>query len=156
MWPFSRLRDVRFCAFCKAKRRVYNKKHVNLTNVVGAAALTLAVTYAYFGEPDPRGFMVFCIFITGAEVFVYLRWRMAIVCSMCGFDPILYKRSPQKASLRVGEFFKEQVDNPEFWLSRSPLLKLQKRIRLQEKKALETQIIMNRAKSSSLAPTKSL
>src|SRR5665213_1466225 len=63
MWPFSRLRTTRFCAFCKAKRQVYNKKHVNLTNVVCAAAFTLAFTYAYFAEPDPRGLMVFCVFI---------------------------------------------------------------------------------------------
>jgi len=155
MWPFSRLRSVRFCAFCKAKRQVYNKKHVNLTNVVCAAAFTLAFTYAYFAEPDPRGLMVFCVFIIFSEIFVYMRWRNGVVCSMCGFDPILYKKSPQKASLRVSEFFKEQVENPEFWLSRSPLLKLQKRIRLQEKKALEHQIIANRTKSSSLAHPKS-
>jgi hypothetical protein len=156
MWPFSRLRDQRYCAFCKAKHRVYLRKHVSLTNVVLAAVFTLLVTYAIFAEPDPQGLMIFCVFVIGAEIFVYLRWRMSIVCSMCGFDPILYKRSPAKASAKVAAFFKEQVDNPEFWLSRSPLLNLQKRIRAQEKKNLEHQIISNRIKSSSLAPPKSL
>src|ERR1700712_1612512 len=101
MWPFSRLREQRFCAFCKAKRRIYLKKHIGLTNVLCAVAFSLAVTYAVFAEPDPSGLMIFCIFIIGAEFFVYMRWRMSIVCSMCGFDPILYKRSPLKASARV-------------------------------------------------------
>lgn len=156
MWPFSRLREECFCAYCKTKRRVYAKKHVTLTNVLSAAIFALLGTYAYSGNPDPIGIMVFCIFILGAEVFIYLRWRMSIVCSLCGFDPILYKRSPAKASARVGEFFKEQVDNPEFWLSRSPLLKHQKMMKLHERKALEAQIVQNRAKSSSLAPTKTL
>ncbi|MGZ3723791.1 MAG: hypothetical protein ACXVA9_12700 [Bdellovibrionales bacterium] len=132
------------------------KKHIGLTNVLCAIAFSVASTYAAFAEPDPRGLMIFCIFIIGAEIFVYMRWRMSIICSMCGFDPIVYKRSPSKASARVSEFFKDQVENPEFWLSKSPLLKHQKMIKAQEKKALETQIILNRAKSSSLAPTKTL
>jgi hypothetical protein len=156
MWPFSRLRSERFCAYCKAKRRIYNKKHVTLTNVAGAVIFALFSTYAYAGGPDPVGIMIFCIFILLAEIFVYMRWRMSIVCSLCGFDPILYKRSPAKASARVAEFFKEQVENPKFWLSKSPLLKHQKMIRLHEKKALEMQIMANKKKSSSLAPTKTL
>lgn len=156
MWLISRLRDHRFCAFCKAKRRVYIKKHVDLTNVVCAIAFSLATTYASWASPDPRGFVIFGMFIMGAEIFVYMRWRTAIVCKMCGFDPVLYKKSPQRASRQVKDFFAEQVENPEFWLTKSPLLKVQKRIRANEKKALERQIIFNRSKSSSLAPNKSL
>jgi hypothetical protein len=156
MWPFSRLREPCFCAFCKAKRKVYTKKHIGLTNVACAAVFALTTTYAAYGDPDPVGIMIFCVYVMGAEIFVYYRWRQSVICSMCGFDPIVYKKSPAKASLRVGEFFKEQVENPEFWLSKSPLLALQKRIRAQEKKQLEAQILTNRAKSSSLAPTKTL
>src|SRR3569623_211069 len=120
MWPFSRLRDVRYCAFCRAKHRVYTKKHVNLTNVVFALAFTVTVTYTVYGEFDPFGLILFAAFMMASEMFVYFRWRMAIVCKLCGFDAILYKRSPAMASQKVTEFFHEQVNNPEFWLSKSP------------------------------------
>jgi hypothetical protein len=156
MWFISRLRDDRFCAFCKAKRRIYTKKHVNMTNVVCAIAISLAATYVVWATPDPRGFMFFGLFVIGAEIFVYMRWRLAIVCKMCGFDPVVYKRSPEQAAQRVKQFFKEQVENPQFWLSKSPLLKLQKQIRVKEKKALEMELFSNRTKASSLAPTKSV
>lgn len=144
MWPFSRLRDHRYCAFCKVLRRVYVKKHIDLTNVVVAASFSAAVTYAVWGAFDPQGLLSFCIALAFAEVFVYLRWRMTITCNLCGFDPILYKRSPVEASARVKEFFKAQVENPEFWLTKSPLLDVQKRIRAQEKKAIERQIVNRR------------
>jgi hypothetical protein len=156
MWLISRLRDQRYCAFCRTLRRVYVKKHIDLTNVGFAIATAMSTSYLFWDGPDPRGLIVFCLFIAGAEIFVYTRWRSTILCKLCGFDPVLYKKSPARASLRVKEFFKDQVENPEFWLTKSPLLAVQKRIRAQEKKSLERQIIANRTKSSSLAPTKSL
>jgi hypothetical protein len=158
MWLISRLRDHRYCAFCKHQRRVYLKKHVDLTNVACALAISLVTTYAVWASADPQGLFIFSVYIVGAEIFVHTRWRVSLVCKMCGFDPVLYKRSPERASARVREFFKEQVDNPEFWLTRSPLLQVQREIRAKEKKALERQIILNRSKStaSSLAPTKTL
>jgi hypothetical protein len=156
MWFISRLRDQRYCAFCKAKRRIYTKKHVDLTNVACAIAFSLAATYAVWAAPDPRGFVFFGLSIIGAEIFVYMRWRMTIVCKMCGFDPVVYKRSPEQAALRVKQFFKEQVENPQFMLTKSPLLKVQKQIRTNEKKALEMEQFLNRTKASSLASPKSL
>ncbi len=134
------------------------KKHVDATNVGCAIAFALTSAFAAWGTPDPRGFVIFGLFVLAAEVFVYLRWRMSVVCSMCGFDPVLYKRSPARASDRVKEFFKEQVENPEFWLTKSPLLKVQKRIRANERVALDIQIMNNRLKNrtTSVAPSKSL
>jgi hypothetical protein len=134
---FSRLRDHRFCAFCKTQRRVYIKKHADLTNVVGALLLSLAVTLFAWGGPDPRGFVLFCFAISVSEVFVYLRWRFNVVCSMCGFDPLVYKRSPARASALVKEFFEANKNDPKFWMTRSPLVKLQMRIRLQERQKME-------------------
>ncbi len=149
---FSRLHDRRYCAFCKVLRRVYVKKHVDVTNVVGAILFSTSLAYTVWGEPDPRGLVIFCLFIVGSEFFVYARWRTAIKCKMCGFDPILYKKSQALASLRVREFFNEQVENPEFWLTKSPLLRVQKGIRQNEKKAIEMQIM---ARRSSLPQSKS-
>lgn len=133
----SRLRDQRFCAFCKSPRKLYVKKHVDLTNVVGVILVTMAVTYAAYGGPDPRGVFLFGIMIASGEIFIYLRWRNSIVCRMCGFDPVIYKRSPERASALVNQFFKEQAENPAFWLSKSPLLDLHRRLREDDRRRQE-------------------
>ena len=156
MWPISRLRDHRYCAFCKVLRRVYVKKHVDLTNVLWSALFAAAVAFVYAGQMDPVALMLFVVALGAAELFINMRWRMNMVCNLCGFDPILYKRSNAKAAAAVKEFFREQVENPQFWLTKSPLLDVQKRIRLQEKKNLEMKIVANRAKVPRLATDKSL
>lgn len=130
----SRLRDQRYCAFCKSPRKLYVKKHVDLTNVVGVLLVSAAITYAMWGGPDPRGVLVFVTFILTGEIFIYLRWRAAIVCRLCGFDPVVYKKSPEKAAQLVNQFFREQAENPSFWLSKSPLLQLHRRLREEEKR----------------------
>jgi hypothetical protein len=149
-----RLKGRRYCAFCKAPRRIYLKKNIDLTNVLLSGAFAIVVTVAAWGNLDPMAILVFCVSLAAAETFVHLRWRRNIICGLCGFDPVTYKRSPEAARVQVKQFFKEQVENPQFWLTKSPLLVVQKRIRENEKRALEHQIILNRAKSSSLAPTK--
>lgn len=114
------------------------KKHVDLTNVLAAMVLSTTLTYGYWGQPDPRGLVMFCVFLVLAEVFVYSRWRNAISCKLCGFDPVIYKRSPEQASRRVRQFFEERANDPQFMLSRSPLVEVQRRRR--EKERREQQI----------------
>lgn len=137
----SRLRGRCFCAFCKAERKIYLKKHVDLTNVGGAVLLAMTAGQVIWGAPDPRALVLFCIAIVSGEVFVYLRWRASLVCNLCGFDPIIYKRSPEKAAQAVRAFFDERSENPNFWLSRSPLLERQKQKRAQERKEAELKMI---------------
>lgn len=130
----SRLRDERFCAFCKSSRQIYVKKHVDLTNVVGILLVTGATTHVLYGGPDPRGLVLFMSLIVIGEMFIYLRWRAAVICRMCGFDPVLYKKSPERASRAVNEFFKAQAENPQFWMSKSPLLDLHRRMKEGERR----------------------
>lgn len=78
------------------------------------------------------------------------------MCRMCGFDPVLYKRSRERARLRVKEFFRDQIENPEFWLTKSPLLLIQKKIRENEKKALELKVLEIRKKAQALPPQTTL
>lgn len=162
---FSRLRDHRFCAFCKTQRRVYIKKHADLTNVLGAFLLSMAITLFAWGTPDPRGFMLFCFFTLIAEVFVYLRWRFNLVCSMCGFDPLIYKKSPARASRMVKEFFELNKNEPKFWMTRSPLVTLQRKIRGQERQKefsrdlqeqISRRVQRSKAATSPLPPAKTL
>ena len=150
----SRLRDRCYCAFCKSERRIYVKKHVDLTNVLGASLLSVTLSVAYYGQPDPRALMIFCLIIGLSEIFVYMRWRTAIVCRMCGFDPVIYKKSPLQASRQVREFFNAKVDDPSFQLSRSPLLELQKKQRVNERRqhrhrALEAKMLTKSPSSHS-------
>jgi hypothetical protein len=168
----SRLRGRCFCAFCKAERKVYVKKHVDLTNVVAAVVLAMIVGQAYWGGPDPRALMLFCLTIVGSEMLIYLRWRSSVVCHLCGFDPVVYKRSPEDAARMVRAFYAEKQDNPDFWLTRSPLVERKRQVRGQERKAaghkaLHEQMLARRtraampptiaapAKTSSLASAKS-
>ena len=127
MKPFSRLRGRKFCAFCRSPREMYVKKHADLTNVLGLAALSATITYGWWGEPDPRGLFIFCLGLAFAETCVYLRWRASMVCRLCGFDPLLYKKSPAAASEAVGRFYRERRRDPGFLLSRSPLLEVHRR-----------------------------
>lgn len=160
---FSRLHTRCFCAFCKTDRRIYSKKHVNLTNVVAAILLSGAITQAYWGELDPRGLVLFCLTLVGSEIFIYLRWRNSLICNLCGFDPVIYKRSPEEASERVRAFYKQSLEDPNFLLSRSPLVERQRQGRVRERQNNEMTMLEARilAKSratdlSKLTPPKSL
>jgi hypothetical protein len=133
-------REHRYCAFCKAKRKVYLKKHVGPTNVLAAFAFALVTTFAVWGEADPRGLVLLGCYLVGAEVFVRLRWRIGVVCKMCGFDPVLYKKSPKLAAERVRRFFAEQAKNPEFFLTSSPLLEVHRRLTAAQKQAIEREL----------------
>jgi len=129
----SRLRDECYCAFCRSPRRIYVKKHVDLTNVVGVGVLAFAFSSLVWSELDPRGMLLFCFLLMAGEIFIYLRWRSAIVCRLCGFDPVLYKRSPLRASQGVNQFFHEAGKSPEFFLTKSPLVELHRRLRENER-----------------------
>jgi hypothetical protein len=149
----SRLQDQRFCAYCKTPRRVYVKKHVDLTNVLGVIVLAAVITQAYWGGADPRGLFVFCLLIMSGEVFVFLRWRASITCRLCGFDPVVYKRSPERAAALVNQFFKAQAENPQFWLSKSPLLEVHRRMRVEERAKQEHADLSARNKSRKVDST---
>lgn len=163
MGIISRLHDDCFCAFCKAPRRVYTNKHVGLTNVVGALLLSTGITFAVYGELDPRGLMLFGLTMVVSEIFIYMRWRSSLVCRLCGFDPLIYKRSPAAASAKVREFYEKAAQDPNFLLSRSPLVARQKAQRQAERQKHEMLMLEARltAKSqgrdvSKLSPGKTL
>ncbi len=129
------------------------KKHIDLTNVLASLALALTLTYGLFEQPDPRGVMIFCLFISLSEIFVYLRWRSFVVCKLCGFDPILYKKTPEMAALRVREFYQRQAQNPSFLLSKSPLLELHRQQLERERRQRKFEAI-TKASSAIASPGK--
>ena len=90
-----------YCAFCRLERRVYTKKNITWTNVVLAFLCASVGTFVFWQQLDPRGIFIFVLFLAFADVFIRIRWRMALPCPHCGFDPILYKRDPDETARRV-------------------------------------------------------
>ena len=146
---FSRARRTSFCAFCKSPRRLYRKKHVGLTNVVAALLTSAGLSLVLWNEPDPRALGFFSAYVIIAEIFVYLRWRAALTCRMCGFDPLVYKRSPAAASKGVRDFFDRMGEDPQMMLSKSPLVEVHRRRRESDRRKREIEGVRERGRRSS-------
>lgn len=90
-----------FCAFCKTPRRVPKTKHVGLVHIVLAAGLSFFSIYFTNGSVEGKMLLFFVCLLGLIEVTVQMRWRLAITCQKCGFDPVLYVRSREKAAEKV-------------------------------------------------------
>lgn len=77
-----------------------------------------------WGQWDARVFLVFAFLLTLVEVGFKLRWRMALVCRFCGFDPALYLRKPNQAAERVKLHLEKRSQNPLTLFSKQPRLNL--------------------------------
>lgn len=101
-----------YCAFCSSYRVVYRKKHVGLVDVVLTAIAALLMGQIVYQDFDPRAVVFFAIGLAIAELFIMIRWRLSVVCSKCGFDPLLYKRSPEQAAKQVKEHMRRRKEDP--------------------------------------------
>lgn len=72
-------------------------------------------------------------FLVIAEIGIRLTVRADIICKKCGFDPVLYKKSPNLAKAKVQEFFKKNIMDPDVPLIDSPLVEIRRKIKAQEK-----------------------
>ena len=93
---FSSRQDC-YCAFCRSERKVYTKRNIRLTDILGSALGAGSVMMAIWQEFDPRVMLIFVLFLAIAETFVQVRWRMTITCPLCGLDPVLYLKDSTKA-----------------------------------------------------------
>ncbi len=85
---------------------------------------------------DPRVCIVFVVCLAIAEVFVKLRWRLSVVCRQCGFDPVLYKKNPMDAALKVRSQLDLRRQDPRYLLVKPlilPTLSSEKAQALKEK-----------------------
>lgn len=76
--------------------------------------------YAIWWKLDPRVFILIPLYIVIAEFIVHMRWRIYIVCSHCGFDPVLYAKSPEKAAEQVSAYMKRYEEKAEYSLLPNP------------------------------------
>lgn len=105
-----------YCAFCKVQRKVHSSKNLTLMSVIGLLGLSLLVTYIIWQTLDPRGLFILGLFLFVGEIFHQLRWRQSMICSNCGFDPVLYLKDPEKAGLKIKEFLEYRSERPEYLL----------------------------------------
>ena len=123
-----------------------------MTNVLASLVTAAGFSLLLYGEPDPRALMYFSVFVITAEMFVYLRWRAALTCRMCGFDPLVYQRSPATANRQVRDFFDRMGEDPQLMLSKSPLVDLHRRQREGLRKKREIEGVRARARAMTAGP----
>ncbi len=116
---FQQRRDC-FCAFCKTPRKVYKSKYLSVISIIGLIGLSLVLSEVIWQSLDPRGLLILAIFLMVGELFSQLKWRQSMICQNCGFDLVIFKKSPERAGLRIKEFLEDRATRPEFLLKRSP------------------------------------
>ncbi len=101
-----------YCAFCKSPRVMYRKRHISWFDFIQSAFAAGLISLVFWQDFDPRALVVFALFCGLSEVFIVLRWRLSVACPHCGFDPVLYKRAPEKAADRVNKHMHSRRQNP--------------------------------------------
>ncbi len=106
---------------------VYVKKHVGLPDILLSGLTAVLLSYIFFQDFDPRALIFFALCLALAELFIMFRWRLSLICQKCGFDPHLYKRSPEKAAQRVREYMERRKEDPLSLFSPPPKLPVKKK-----------------------------
>ncbi len=79
---------------------------------------------AFWQSFDGRVFLLFALNLTVAEAFVQIRWRLSLSCHHCGFDPVLYVQSPEKAAQKVKDYRLKLQQRADYCLRSDPLKKV--------------------------------
>ncbi|MGE3758086.1 MAG: hypothetical protein AB7H97_10030 [Pseudobdellovibrionaceae bacterium] len=106
-----------YCAFCKSPRRIFTKKKIGILNVILSLVSGLALGYLIFMEFDPRALLFSVMFLALAEGFIQLRWRLSVICSQCGFDFVLYVKTPSVAAEKVRLHLENRKNDPRYLLA---------------------------------------
>ncbi len=95
---------------------VYTYRHLTLTQVIGLVLLGIIITYSVFMSLDLRGLGFILLMLIVAEVFTQTKWRASMICRNCGFDPVVYIRSPEQAGLKIKAFMDKRSQSPDHLL----------------------------------------
>lgn len=90
--------------------------------------MSVLLTLGIWHRLDPRGVAIFAAFWVLGELLSFLTWRLSLNCPQCGFDPMLYKRSPAQASQKVRHFYEQRTARADFLLTGRALIETQRRI----------------------------
>lgn len=90
-----------FCAFCRSPKTYFKRRRLGLANIFGALLSAAAINYIFTHGVDSRVLVIFIANLFVLEFALKIRWRMSLICKECGFDPVIYKRSPETACQMV-------------------------------------------------------
>lgn len=130
----TKVREECFCAFCKNERKVFRKKRMSFQGFAASIVLSALLSLVFWQKLDPRALSFLVVGIVITELAVHMRWRLGMICPYCGFDPLLYKRSPKQACQKVMNFMEERKKDPMFYLSSNGYDKLARIKRIEENK----------------------
>lgn len=111
-----------FCAFCRTPHRVYANKGIGVTHIILSTLFTLCFMWGYWGHWHLQAIPILLLSLFLSELLLHFRWRLALICRQCGFDPLIYKKNPEKAAMKVKLFLLNRKNNPHFLLA--PALRL--------------------------------
>lgn len=109
-----------YCAFCKSPKRMATQKNIRTPQFLGCILIAVGATYLLFQQPDLRGLYILAVLLLMTELFYVLRWRASVICQVCGFDPIIYRKSPSLAAEKV-KFQLDKRQNDPVYILRRPL-----------------------------------
>lgn len=101
-----------YCAFCRSPRRIYRAGSIGFSTVIFCLLLALPVSYALWNAINPAVLFVFVLLLAISEGVLQLRRRLSMICKQCGFDPLLYSRSPASACERVKAHLEKRKLDP--------------------------------------------
>lgn len=111
-----------YCAFCRNPKHYYAKSKIGFFGIFCIFLMSALFSYGFRRQVDEYLLYIFFGFLLLIEISVKLRFRLSLRCKECGFDPLLYKQSPQTACMNVRAFIEERNSHPENLLKRPLLL----------------------------------
>lgn len=77
----------------------------------------------FFWQEINFKFIPFSVTVLGVmEIFIQFRWRLSLPCQKCGFDPLIYIKSPQQAADRVRFKFERRLEDSSILDKRLPMM----------------------------------
>ena len=113
-----------YCAFCRTPRRVSFQKHIGAFEILLSSVASIILMLLFFQKFDPRALGIFAVSLSLLEFLVQFKYRLALPCKQCGFDPLLYMKSKEKACAQVKEHLENRKNDPSVYLSSRPKLDL--------------------------------
>lgn len=95
-------------------------KNVTLVEVSFCILGGLLISLIFWQKFDAKIFAVIAILIGLVEFLAQIKWRLAVVCTKCGFDPILYLKDKNKTALKIKNFLAKRKADPAILLSKNP------------------------------------
>jgi hypothetical protein len=113
-----------YCAFCRSPRTMNMQKHVKSFEIAISMAGSFLLMLLIFQNLDFRVLVFFALFVSLFEFFVQLKYRLSMACPQCGFDPLLYMKSKEKACEQVKAHLEARKNNPAVYMSNRTALNL--------------------------------